>query len=940
MGDTKEINLQRGLKLVRIIAAALTGLFFVVAFANVLFFQEIKVYFQTGADAQQIESIKIKKGSDVKLPTPLKQGSYFLGWSLSPDSAEILQDSTGLMQDTTLYAVWDGSEKYAVLSVNGMPYSEVNIFDTSVEGLTGDELNFGKFGHDSWRVLDDYALDNENVIKNYNGTGKNVDLNNNFSRFMGWQYLNQYNTYNELRYEQDARGNAGKWTWVKRDEDGQEIEYITIDDEHKFYPPNYRTTFTALLDYRTINIQLWDSGANSNYTTFTAKLGEKNVTLPVFKNDPAAHFSHWEIVEGALKNSTRVNDKPELASLLGNIKKRYAAGETLKVLDPLWYYYGSKLVSPDGKADLQVYLRLEAVYWDNTSNYQYTVQPFTDLDSGTTYKDFGVISKYSSDFNVENPVAYDSANQVIWLYDDRQIFSYSFYDHKGVYHILDTARFNGNVPISIGGNDVSVLGEQIYLIDNWGVNIMVNYQSSAVDVTVKFNYGDGLYVLPDYHYENTVVKRFSSKIGNSFDLWSGEKYVKSNYIFTGWKIAGDSSEHLYCAGEKFTISNFDTQNESTVIEFVADWHLQRLLFDFDFDGGSWQTEEGPDFTLMKGTYPNRVRIVAEKPVKFGYDFVGWTLENGTQYLQPNEFIYVGSKFQTLHAHWTETRLHVNFSFKYDEEDSLAWHEIDTNVNGDALRTNGVVDLSQVQVSNNRYYTFNGWQIGNQVITERQYQLTVQALSQLEWEYDTDENGAILEVYIRAAQTKRTLKVKNYNFDIAVESGSVNISHNVDQSRLETVLTQGDYFYNYYPFSEARINGSYAAFNTAGRQFVSWYYDLNGRAFPIDADTTVPYGVNEITVYGSLGEAKPFEIVYNFNGNKVNLNSNVDMTYYGSEITLPNWSDFSANGVPETDQDWGTFVGWSFEPDVQAGNPSIIYDVYNHRRERGGNNPLL
>ena len=38
MGDTKAIQFRRGLKLARMIAAALTGLFFVVAFSQIVFF--------------------------------------------------------------------------------------------------------------------------------------------------------------------------------------------------------------------------------------------------------------------------------------------------------------------------------------------------------------------------------------------------------------------------------------------------------------------------------------------------------------------------------------------------------------------------------------------------------------------------------------------------------------------------------------------------------------------------------------------------------------------------------------------------------------------------------------------------------------------------------------------------------------------------------------
>ena len=410
MGDTKAKLLRRGLMIARIFAAALSGIFFAVALSQILFFQNIKISFQTGVDAQQISTMEMKKGTNVDLPTPLKPGSYFMGWSLSPNSAEFLENSTGLMKDTTLYAVWDGAEKYAVLSVNGVTLKEVNIFDTSVEGLTADELNYGKFGNDSWRVLDDYAQDNPNVVLGKGRYGQTVDLYNNFSRFKGWRYLNAYNTYNDLLYEQNESGVANTWTWVQRDEKSNIISETVITDSNRFYPPNYRTTFTALLDYRWVSVWLYDKG--EKYDQYSFQLGE-DVTLPVFNNDETAHFSHWEIKADHLKAYINNDEQPALATLVNRVKKRYAAGEKLTI-DPLWYYYGNTLM-PRGTQDkeLVVVLKMNAVYWDDVTVYKYSVQPFTDTDSGSTYKNFSNIGE--NNLSVENPVAYDEVGNCLWL---------------------------------------------------------------------------------------------------------------------------------------------------------------------------------------------------------------------------------------------------------------------------------------------------------------------------------------------------------------------------------------------------------------------------------------------------------------------------------------------------------------------------------------------
>ena len=673
MGDTKEKQVHRGFMLTRIITAALTGLLFLAAITQILFFQDIKVSFQTGIDAQQISTIKMKKGTKVELPTPMKPGSYFKGWSLSPDG-EILEDSTELMKDTTLYARWDGAEKYVVLSVDGLTFDEINIFETRIDGLTAAELN------ERWRVPDDYSVENPNLKIGREKYGQDIDPFNSFSRFLGWQYLNANSTYNDLLYN----AKQGTWTWIQRNADNEVIKETLINDTNKFYPPNYRTTFTALLDYRTINIQLFDKNVINGesvyeqYTTFSVKLGEENITLPVYDNNPNANFSHWEIRQGgSLKDYINAAERPELAASLSKFKKRYESGEVLDTMDSSWYYFGNTLLSPNGDDALEAYLIFDAVYWDNNTVNKYTVQSFTDLDSGTNYVDFGNVRKIN--LSAEEPVAYDPDGNCFWLYydqDQKQIASYAFYDHNGNYHVFNTSELKKTTRIiggSIAATEIKIgditqlLGEDIYFNDNYGINIMVNYTSGEKGVTVKFNYNDtekyedGLYMLPNYDYfQDEVMTSMTKKIGDIFKIYTGEKYMKPNCIFIGWQMKGDDSGRIYNAGESFTIPNFNTKTQSTVIEFVALWYPQRLLFDFDFDGGSWRTEDGPDYTLMKGAYGDTVRIVDESPVKFGYNFIGWTLEDDDTILKPRDYITVGTKFQTLHAHWEPKRLQVTF----------------------------------------------------------------------------------------------------------------------------------------------------------------------------------------------------------------------------------------------------------------------------------------
>ncbi len=961
MGETKEKTFHRGLSIVRIVTAALSGIFFLAALAQIIFFQDIKLTFVTKDDAQQVSSMTIKKGNKVDLPKPLKPGSYFLGWSLEPDG-EVIKDSTGLLSDTTLYAKWDGAEKYAVLSVNGLPYREVNIFYTRVDGLTADELNNGKYGDDSWRVLDDYAIDNDNR-KDFGGIM--ADPYNNFSRFLGWQYLNAYNTYNDLLYTINADGTAGSWTWVKRDKDNNVIESIEIDDEHKFYPPNYRTTFKALLEYRTVNIQFFDYKNSSKQTAITFKLGSDNVALKdfnIFKDNPDAHFSHWQLREGQIKQNyidikdkydvKVVEERPQLAAIVDQVQRRYQGGETI-TLDPMLYYYGSDLWTGN-KSELQVILRMDAVYWDEDANetngkvYQYSVQSYTDQNSGKTYKNFKNVAM--SELSLENPVAYDETVNCLWLYYNPQILSYSFYDHNGVYHTFNVDKLKGNKAIAIG-ESVELLGEQIYFNDKWGINIAVNYPSAAVGVTIKFNYDkdNDLYLLPNYlHNTENLTETLNSRIGDTFEILSCEKYMKVDNIFMGWRIKGDDSGRLYTAGESFTVPNFDSATQSSTIEFVADWHLQRLLFNFDFEGGSWATEEGPDFTIMKGAYHNRVRVVNEAPVKFGYDFDGWTLEdNDNKVYQPGDDIIVGVKFQTLHAHWKAKRLRLTFRFKNNNTD--VWqtlyinHKEEKNINGGTLYSGDTIELPHV--SNNDFYIFDGWQIGERVDKTSRCVLTTEVLSQLETVSSEDNQGPILDVIIYAAQTKCSVEL-DYELTIANDNELINLLDNdsLIESELEREVPQGGLFYDYYPFNVALAQGNYAVFDTHGRQFIGWEYYLNGEYYAITPTTRIPSGISKnsgvkIKIIGSLSEPKSLSVEF-YNNAQQKLRNPVNTTdkfNYGNSFRLPNYNTVNITNKIEG---WGTFVGWSFEPDYKAGNPKVIYDVYYYANNHNGTMPEL
>ena len=204
----------------------------------------------------------------------------------------------------------------------------------------------------------------------------------------------------------------------------------------------------------------------------------------------------------------------------------------------------------------------------------------------------------------------------------------------------------------------------------------------------------------------------------------------------------------------------------------------------------------------------------------------------------------------------------------------------------------------------------------------------------------DNDGApVLEVYIYASQIKRTLNVDyDYTIEVPGEDPDIRDNDNIDVSAFVSKMAQGDYFYDYYPFSVARNSDSYAVFDMAGRQFKGWMYSTdNGFTYQsIDASTRVPTGYTRIMIRGSVDAVKLITVEYY---NHLGQNLRADDINTAREITLPSSSDEANAMIPSFVPEWGTFVGWGLEPDNKSGNPKLIYDVYGFY-QANGENPRL
>lgn len=905
MGETKE-KINRFLWLARIVIAGVMLFVGIIAVAQFVIYPDATVRFVTGVGAQQLADVKVKRGGNLdEMPVPLKPGAYFKGWSMTPDGEEMVTHLDRLTENVTVYAVWDGVEKYVVLMVNGVPYDEFPIFKASSDGLTPGELNA------RWVLPDDEHNDGgPDVIKVADSTGKTVSVvsKNNYSKFLGWQYYNVDGRIDQLLYDNGA--------WTLRTADGQSTP---ITDENLFYPPNYKTTFSAILEYRKIKLLFRNRGTNGEVVAgpITTSVTD-TVTAPEYnpKTNTSTHFSHWEIIPGDLWRY--VENVPEIREQI-NVPS-FVPGERI-VANHLWFYFGNEEhISVDANNGVVVTLEFRAAEWEDEKVDKYTVQIVSNTSSGVTKAPIPELTSVT-ELSLAQPICY--FDNALWLYKDPdgQINSYNFVDHEGVIHDLPTSVLrNAQTRIDLTGDSnrcftYSISGQDKTVIFNpeRGINIAVNYLSAANTIKLSYDYGNGLYSLPDYTYNpsQVVLERNNMRIGSVEILPNAERYLKNGWLFYGWRNKVDGK--IYFAGEAYTIPNF----QGRLIEFVAEWREARFLFEFDLNGGDWGAVT-PDFSMMKGAYGDYVSITWNVPVRYGYNFIGWELNGQTR--QPGDFIEVSEKIELLRAIWEPKKVTITFYYLVTETNRHP-QVVDGYYFGDNVRL-------VYGYSTSKNYYFNGWLVGKQLyqpedIIELNYENVILLNPQ-------ERNGE-LYIEIWADQSIAQAKI-TYKDDVfakkQVEMGWV------------TAITQGERFFDYRPFSLSNRE-----MDLNGQEFSGWEYSIssnvNAERWRITATTVVKPGVEEIFVY-AYASYQPKSFYVEFRGFQGEVYCKVHhrfetvpcgedgyefYTYDSTPVSLLMPNDVQAS-LPLQNPTWGQFVGWSFEQDRAAGNPDVIYNVLN------------
>lgn len=169
----------------------------------------------------------------------------------------------------------------------------------------------------------------------------------------------------------------------------------------------------------------------------------------------------------------------------------------------------------------------------------------------------------------------------------------------------------------------------------------------------------------------------SVRDGSSISLAQCRFAAPEGKEFAGW-AEGSADGIVSAAGASYTVTEDVT--------FYATWQNSIYELRYELDGGAFEESAPTSYTIEDGA------ITLPTPVKYGYDFAGWT-QDGNQTLYPVMTIPAGSKGdRTFTAHWTEktaTTYKVNY-----------WQQ---NIGGDADVTDesNYTCVETVQLSGDR-----------------------------------------------------------------------------------------------------------------------------------------------------------------------------------------------------------------------------------------------
>jgi hypothetical protein len=831
---------------------------------------------------QTVSAMQITVGTDVPLPTPLKPGSTFTGWT--ENDVDIVTTTANFKKDTTLFAFWGGNERQVPLYSNDVYMGNINIPASNGMGLSNADLNTENSG---WILpTDEYPMDEE--PNNYGIIEKN-----NYYDFDGWEYTDSHGVVIQLLFHRDTENNTNH-TWGIKVGDAAEVP---VSQNYLFNPPNYTTALHAILKYRPIEFVFHYKNSSDSILELTQDLlsGEEMV-LPS-RSEPT-NFSHWEIISNA---ATVPSEQQDEYTYLQN--RHYVPGEMITA-DPIMYYFvGQNDFAYDAEGTLYAVVRLMAeTYEPNTQNVW---RAFDGGGNGINGVRNGTpLQITSSELSLANPVRLSGSE--LQLFKDPAIDHYEFMQHEFKKLVIDVDSIaDAYYPLSRGA----------YFGTNQAAIIDVYYKSYSPTVSISFDYGSGnTYIKDIFPTWPTAepVTEMTAKGGDKITLPSAEMYIKHSYVFTGWRLEGGNETVIY-----HTNSHYTVPHGKETLQFVAVWRDPKFMFGWLLDGGKWLAD--PDLSSMRGTVGQEVKVTSSTPVKYGYNFVHWTLNGVTK--GKGASITITNEVQYLTAVWTPKTITVKYAYNSFENGQVIVKYLNYTTTSKisvpdspapfALPSGSVLDSMLWDMSFREYYTFeNKWEIPGRtdpVDAGSDVEITVDMVRDLlgENHISVPEPWVIT---IKAVQTGNMADIHYYNRT----NHEITIGNNYQYS---PQIPQGDKYSLYAPFNNNTLDLS----DEFGWELTGWTLDTTTNT-PISPNDIVPMA-GDVNVYG-IYRQKTFVFEFrNPNDQTVYEAFNrhyVDGDDTNNTITLPNDDYGFQQGNPDDAK--GTFYAW------EVGESGLIYSI--------------
>ncbi|MBQ9715763.1 MAG: InlB B-repeat-containing protein [Clostridia bacterium] len=346
----------------------------------------------------------------------------------------------------------------------------------------------------------------------------------------------------------------------------------------------------------------WSTSSTATTATYTDKQSVKNLTAT--DNGSVTLYAVWEEHDYTIKF-----DKNGGTGTMADMSMKYSqtANLTANAFTKTGYTFTGWATSATGSV---------------AKTDKASVSKLTATDGGTiTYYAVWQANTYTIKFDGMGGTG--TMADVAMTYDQAKTLPANTFVNKGMYFVK-----------------WSINGTTSYLTDGASANNLTATANGTVTLkavweTVTYNF--------KFH-ANGGTGTMADQTGVQYDIdtkLSANKFTREHYIFLGWATAANGAVEYADQEEVYGV----TENNGSTINLYAVWKLNEKLVTFIADGNTVQS----DYVII-----GEAAEIPNAPAKTGYNFVGWFLADGTQYVDQeiNETTTITARYEIIRCNIT------------------------------------------------------------------------------------------------------------------------------------------------------------------------------------------------------------------------------------------------------------------------------------------------